>query len=136
MIPEISLQDDLDHVWPSIPQSLENRVDIISRILEDESVYDLANHHQFKLRDRQNDDQRSFDMKINGSSSDKIRVLKDGWPESDFLEEHKIRETVLADAQTLYKREEHSYDMQLEKHLAGILTAYNKPIILILAEGG
>ncbi|KAJ3739996.1 hypothetical protein DFH05DRAFT_477617 [Lentinula detonsa] len=48
-------------------------------------------------------------------SSDNIRVLKDVWPESDRLEEHKIRETILADAKAL--REEYSYDVQLEKRM-------------------
>ncbi|KAJ3998641.1 hypothetical protein F5050DRAFT_1743799 [Lentinula boryana] len=337
MIPEISLQDYLDHVWPSLPQSLENQVDNILRILEDNatidvpndrwvafpvdpananreegevfqglttifnavtaaakqidssleqtfsliidghvamysdrgassrpdgfnklytedqkqterkeagdiskaknkrySVYDLANPHQFKLRDRQNDEdddfgklvydmeqilaldpcrrftfgttienrttrlwllsratllrtkpfdfikdrrqlvviflslafsamnqtgwdptiklshldksgQRQYEIKLNDNSyttvdvlsdsaadsplgratrvwkvkdsSGKIRVLKDVWPESDRLEEHKIRETILADAKALNKREEHSYDAQLEKRM-------------------
>ncbi|KAJ3985041.1 hypothetical protein F5890DRAFT_1216334 [Lentinula detonsa] len=50
-------------------------------------------------------------------SSDKIRVLKDVWLESDRLEEHKIREAILADAKTLNQRKEHSFDTQLEKRM-------------------
>ncbi|KAJ3985486.1 hypothetical protein F5890DRAFT_1409428 [Lentinula detonsa] len=41
-------------------------------------------------------------------SSDKIRVLKDVWLECDRLEEHKIREAILADAKALNEREEHT----------------------------
>ncbi|KAJ3792628.1 hypothetical protein GGU11DRAFT_812417 [Lentinula aff. detonsa] len=43
MIPEISLQDYLDHVWPSLPQSLGNQVDSILRILEDNATIDVPN---------------------------------------------------------------------------------------------
>ncbi|KAJ3739994.1 hypothetical protein DFH05DRAFT_477614 [Lentinula detonsa] len=43
MIPEIFLQDYLDHVWPSLPQSLDNQTDSILRILEDNATIDVSN---------------------------------------------------------------------------------------------
>ncbi|KAJ3742372.1 hypothetical protein DFH05DRAFT_1461485 [Lentinula detonsa] len=43
MIPEISLQDHLFHVWPPVPQSLGGQVDNILKILEDNGTIDIPN---------------------------------------------------------------------------------------------
>ncbi|KAJ3995815.1 hypothetical protein F5050DRAFT_1824001 [Lentinula boryana] len=43
MIPEISLQDHLFHVWPPVPRSLGGQVDNILKILEDNGTIDIPN---------------------------------------------------------------------------------------------
>ncbi|KAJ3782191.1 hypothetical protein GGU10DRAFT_335752 [Lentinula aff. detonsa] len=59
-------------------------------------------------------------------SSAKIRVLKDVWLESDRLEEHKIREAILADAKAL--NEEDGYDAQLEKRMLRPMAYWRVPV--------
>ncbi|KAJ3742824.1 hypothetical protein DFH05DRAFT_1421802 [Lentinula detonsa] len=61
-------------------------------------------------------------------SSDKIRVLKDVWLERDRLEEHKIREAILADAKALNEREVHSFDAQLEKRMLKPIAYWRVPV--------
>ncbi|KAJ4472966.1 hypothetical protein J3R30DRAFT_3338776 [Lentinula aciculospora] len=43
MIPEIPLQDYIDNIWPSLPHSLEDNVDAITRILEENGIIDVFN---------------------------------------------------------------------------------------------
>ncbi|KAJ3986629.1 hypothetical protein F5890DRAFT_1502618, partial [Lentinula detonsa] len=60
-------------------------------------------------------------------SSAKIRVLKDVWLESDRLEEHKIREAILADAKAL--NEEDGYDAQLDKRMLRPMAYWRVPVV-------
>ncbi|KAJ3984890.1 hypothetical protein F5890DRAFT_1553642 [Lentinula detonsa] len=56
-------------------------------------------------------------------SNAKIRVLKDVWLESDRLEEHKIREAILADAMALNEE-----DAQLEKRMLRPMAYWRVPV--------
>ncbi|KAJ3795390.1 hypothetical protein GGU11DRAFT_747092 [Lentinula aff. detonsa] len=56
----------------------------------------------------------------------KIRVLKDVWLESDHLEEHKIREAILADAKAL--NEEDGYDAQPDKRMLRPMAYWRVPV--------
>ncbi|KAJ3995813.1 hypothetical protein F5050DRAFT_1823993 [Lentinula boryana] len=56
-------------------------------------------------------------------STAKIRVLNDVWLESDHLEEHKIREAILADAKALNEE-----DAQLEKRMLRPMAYWRVPV--------